>query len=558
MLRFEKTECPFKRTFTVELPEPPETPVKMRPWTPVGKTFISLPPTPITPVGMVLPRMRAAEEGRRASMVESPTKLRGEQLLGDQTISSDIASEAEDLKQEILEAAETVPETVPEMAPETTPEATPDEDQETEPVVDSTVPSVNLDADVVPDMSTPPESLTQDEEATVPDEEVTTSSIPNAAKAGGFQASRVVAAPPRLSLRTSPPSKTPLPPIVDPLVVEVSQSNSPTESQDSFHSVESWTSPITPLPISPPLSTDGSPTIRPFAQDNLRVEKNTTRQDGPSDLTLTPNTPQTWIGETKPAAPSNGNDNDDSSSSHPSLPDEESSNCSASTADEYAHSPSSNPEVDPVATATSTTLTRRPFVRHRPTTSSSISPSRRALSPLPSAANLFTPRPPFRSKSTRNVNSSSSRLALVRRLPMAVVHKTVEILLSPPAHLINLMLRVAARITAGQWRGYVFGMGEGGETIPVRWDWSDDDDGCDELGGWAADEDWPYGAGHRGTPERRTSMWSPRMAGSFPESPSEDEYDDHDEGKGAAAGDRQRGRDEGDGASGQSTACEVD
>jgi len=123
---------------------------------------------------------------------------------------------------------------------------------------------------------------------------------------------------------------------------------------------------------------------------------------------------------------------------------------------------------------------------------------------------------------------------------MTVVHKTVEILLSPPSHLITLMLRVAARIAAGQWRGYVFGTGEAGETIPVRWDWSDDDDGgCDELGGWAADEDWPYGGSPRAT-GRRASAWSPKMAGSFPESPSDDNDDDDEEGGARCSkGDRQ-------------------
>lgn len=36
------------------------------------------------------------------------------------------------------------------------------------------------------------------------------------------------------------------------------------------------------------------------------------------------------------------------------------------------------------------------------------------------------------------------------------------------------MLKVAARISAGEWRGFVFGLGEGGELVDVRWDWSDD------------------------------------------------------------------------------------
>jgi hypothetical protein len=78
------------------------------------------------------------------------------------------------------------------------------------------------------------------------------------------------------------------------------------------------------------------------------------------------------------------------------------------------------------------------------------------------------------------------------------------------------MLKVAARIAAGEWRGYMFGFGEGGERIPVRWDWSDeDDDGEGELGGWGADEDWDF------TRTRRSSGF--RMVGAFPESPESEE-----------------------------------
>ena len=34
ILKYEKTPCPFKRGFTVELPEPPKTPVRIKPWKP--------------------------------------------------------------------------------------------------------------------------------------------------------------------------------------------------------------------------------------------------------------------------------------------------------------------------------------------------------------------------------------------------------------------------------------------------------------------------------------------------------------------------------------------
>jgi len=85
------------------------------------------------------------------------------------------------------------------------------------------------------------------------------------------------------------------------------------------------------------------------------------------------------------------------------------------------------------------------------------------------------------------------------------------------------MLKVAARIAAGEWRGYVFGLGEGGERIPVRWDWSDgDDDGEGELGGWGADEDWEFTRRTTTTTRtRRRRSSGLRMAGAYPDSPEE-------------------------------------
>jgi len=93
---------------------------------------------------------------------------------------------------------------------------------------------------------------------------------------------------------------------------------------------------------------------------------------------------------------------------------------------------------------------------------------------------------------------------------MAVIQKTCEILMSPPSHLINLMLNVAARIAAGEWRGLVFGVDERGEQIPVQWDWSEEEDNSADDGKFV-DEDWP-------------PRWpGRRMAGTFPESDDEDD-----------------------------------
>lgn len=108
---------------------------------------------------------------------------------------------------------------------------------------------------------------------------------------------------------------------------------------------------------------------------------------------------------------------------------------------------------------------------------SSLSISRRAFAPLPPAANFFTPPPPR--QTLRTSQASQSRLAVVRRLPAVIIHKTMEILLGPPTYLVNLMLKVAAMIVAGEWRGLVFGLGEAGEQIPVQWDYYSDDEFSD-------------------------------------------------------------------------------
>lgn len=90
---------------------------------------------------------------------------------------------------------------------------------------------------------------------------------------------------------------------------------------------------------------------------------------------------------------------------------------------------------------------------------------------------------------------------------MTVITKTFEILMSPPSHLIHLMLKVAARILAGEWRGLVFGIDDYGEQIPVQWDWSDDDEVVASR--CFIDDDWAPRTGYK-------------MAGTFPESDDEE------------------------------------
>lgn len=63
--------------------------------------------------------------------------------------------------------------------------------------------------------------------------------------------------------------------------------------------------------------------------------------------------------------------------------------------------------------------------------------------------------------------------------------------MGPPIYLVKLMLKVAAKILAGEWRGLVFGFGESGEQIPVQWDYSDG-----EFSDWEDDDDHVF-SNHR-------------------------------------------------------------
>jgi hypothetical protein len=56
------------------------------------------------------------------------------------------------------------------------------------------------------------------------------------------------------------------------------------------------------------------------------------------------------------------------------------------------------------------------------------------------------------------------------------------------------MLKVAAKIAAGEWRGLVFGFGEAGEQIPVQWDYYSDG----EFSSLSDDED-DYTLAHHGS-----------------------------------------------------------
>ncbi|ROW01818.1 hypothetical protein VPNG_07794 [Cytospora leucostoma] len=303
---------------------------------------------------------------------------------------------------------------------------------------------------------------------------------------------------------------------------------SPADSSDSFHSTESWHSPI--APPSPPMSPSRT---YPFPHENIPLarayneEQSSEYMDTPTVALWernstaaiagsgqgTPITPVANMGkeletseetpkpskETTPAIPVTPKTNPRKETS--TIPITPKTNSVATSAIPITpktnleeHATDSIADSDSLSASWSSAASRAPSLgsnlQHASTTNVAISHSTpRSLSPLPPPANLFTPRRALRRlPSTAELqNHASTAVRTIRRIPSALLNKTCEMLFSPPAHLINLMLNVAARIAAGEWRGFVFGMGEGGEVVDVRWDWSDEHS---DLGDGAALEGW--------------------------------------------------------------------
>ncbi|KAI0876782.1 inheritance of peroxisomes protein 1-domain-containing protein [Hypoxylon argillaceum] len=266
-------------------------------------------------------------------------------------------------------------------------------------------------------------------------------------------AGRSFTAPPQLTLVTSPLSKSNQqaaarkvspPPPQQPLA----RTQSPSASTDSFHSVQSWHSSSTPPPTSP---RPDSPLTGAFLSDTegVGVSESLSQVTYASDYTTTPKNTTTVVSSSLVVPDGCGS----------AEPTPRAARILAEKPSKESIDGESKPRVSRLSTFEDKLRIRRQ------SHAGSFSLRRRALSPLPPAANIFSPprRP-----------TSQSRLAAIRRLPTAIIHKTIEILLSPPSHLVNLMLKVAARIAAGEWRGLVFGFGEAGEQIPVQWDYYSD------------------------------------------------------------------------------------
>jgi hypothetical protein len=603
ILLFEKTECPFQRTFTVALPERPQTPVRKKPWTPVGKNLIWSPfASETTPSPSLSGRIVSAKRPNTASAdgfssrpgsaagiaheksLDSPTEspltskaingssrlaLGSESAMTPSVTTEELEEQVQGLRVNkpqgaVLDISQALAQVLSEnresplveQAGLKTATATSDCDvssQKQLPAIQNlagsplskyqnpcvsplvgkletdiwaiqlsertanqhgkeTAPTATLDNSrtALPVAVTERQNIckfnkpaefsigqSRELEAVCDSGDEGPRSFEGAGslrsvnlkkkKMSHLLAGRSVSLRPQLTIITPPPPPPPSPPSPpppepsQPLVTqrkplkeqqalpelqpapEVPEEASDVESTDSFHSVLSWHSPITPLPPSPP-SSRPSPPVFPHPHEDIIIPRlRQTREADASDSIFSPRTEVTV---------------------RPSSAD--AMICSPGIA-----SPASFPihQVGPMSprmgqapgdSSWTSAMPEQPTLRRRPR-SNTMTFGRRGLSPLPPAADLFSSpvrrRPP-------------SRLETVRRLPSFIINKTVEILLSPPSHLVHIMLKVAARIAAGEWTGLVLGLGEGGESIPVHWDYSDD-----ELSSWEDDDDFFFSMG---------------------------------------------------------------
>ncbi|KUJ14745.1 uncharacterized protein LY89DRAFT_619896 [Mollisia scopiformis] len=458
VLRFEKTPCPFQRDFTVELPEEPQTPIKKRPWRPVERPKSEEPPesgrsransaaqTPKPTSPVLEPTLSSGDSDHPPTPLKRPDVPR---LISE----IEVLSQAQDTKSATLD--ESIADEETQVLPEVEADCR-DDDRVT---LDTT--SNFAEGSLKPSLLESPDAEyrfesyvdSEEENDSFSDATDDTGLTPKESNQPFFQpltaepdrekpqalqnCSRSVTAPPVLSLVTSPPSKHRTK-STSPLRYSTNvESNSDfSSSVDSFHSVQSWHSPL--APPSPPASQPSSPaTTYPYPHENIVLPKRPLHTRDASEQTVSPETPRIWdVAADNPS---------DSASRGVSPPPK---------TPPLVNDGSEKSDEEPAEVVTPPTV--RSTIRHRATTSSNS--RRRALSPLPPAVNLFSP-PRRRPR----------KLQTARHLPTAIIQKTCEILLSPPSHLFHLMISIATKIAAGEWRGMLSSHGEA-----VHWDFEDE------------------------------------------------------------------------------------
>ena len=388
VLQFEVTPCPFKRGFTVELPEKSTEPVKKRPWRPRPQSQLNsnreydLEHEDAGHKSSISSRAVTESDGNEPATLQDTDSV----MEGSLTIKANSQNDGEVCK------------------------PIDGEDQGTENVAAHVI---DCEPDRLDLLKTPtrPKSL---------------------------KASRAITAPPQLTLRTTPPSNS-----SSNAATRHStrvQSPSVSSSMESFHSFHS---PISPLPPSPPYSTPSSPTLSTCDDDTIQVHRVRSQKGNTLDPTLNRDSPKQWIMTPRLL------ESEAQAESSPPLPQTPTliSDTASQGEDSWSEAITPSP---------------RTQLRHRR------SSRRRAPSPLPAPANIYSP---------------SARLS-GHHLTTAILQKTCSLLLGPPVQLVALMLNIARKIAQGSYCGFSFGTGESGQRIPCSWDFSDTED--DEV--WNEDD----------------------------------------------------------------------
>lgn len=507
VLQFEKTPCPFERPFTVSLPKQSSEPLKRRSWAPASQPssidFSKVIEVPALPARILDTQPR--------SMRKSKPRANREALHSLAQVSGFVGKASEDCEDDTKSISSTEP--MPVLVQglqdcEVVKLAEEGRGFSAFPAGESRYDQVHSELDLCQtslQSAASPETCLGLENLKVPTlpvhtiesaevvtpsagtatahEDVPADSIEGSGtidggiktklrrRHTGFGSLRSAPSAPQLTLIASPPSKrtSNLNATADQVACGDVGGTSSTCSSDSFHSTHSWLSPITPLAPSPRIvQSEDDKDMFPYPHNHIALPPDhyastgglstprSTCSDsgmfsacGSLDRTPTRSQPRRHVGlnETQ-----QGNHDRDE------LTDELTQTTSAS---QFLESVTSDRAF--------TTASERTVVR------------RRALSPLPPAANMFY---------TRNevVSTTQNLRASLIALPMLLVAKACGLLLKPPSYLVKLMLVVASRIVAGEWRGTAVGRGPMGEDIPVHWDYSDSE----------MDEDWDEAASEPG------------------------------------------------------------
>ena len=238
VLQYEATPCPFKRGFTVDLPEPPKQPVQKRPWRPKERFDTA--------------SNKGTEVLEDFGEFSTPDAL---------TTSSNLG------KGESVEPnSETYRETKAgsEVA---------------YPGISDTGSMGNEGCEEATDDSAFTYKDVQNNIYEEPDD------LKTPTRPRGLRAGRAITAPPQLTLETSPPSNKEAKPLVSPKLKRGSSSLA--SSMDSFHSFHS---PISPLAPSPPFPT--SPLEDYTSMGMIPSIRNHKRDE--SEVTVTASSPELW------------------------------------------------------------------------------------------------------------------------------------------------------------------------------------------------------------------------------------------------------------------------